>query len=212
MHAGSAVIQNLKDGTKLPIPQDDDTYWAQWTNSLKLKRKNDDGHVDITYIEFDWYPPQELAGKNFYWGVSANIYNKYHGESYYKKWWKMDDRLNMTDPQTPELFTPYLYALDEEGVTGYGNAAVQYVTYQQGVSYHTSLNPNEVGISENSGPIVVPTADTVQRQFNATFRVNLTNDTTNPQVFTLKPTRSIYLHTTVSTTSARRRYWMSSRA
>ncbi len=186
MHAGSAVIQNLKDGTKLPIPQDDDTYWDKWTNSLKLKRKNDDGHVDITYIEFDWYPPQELAGKNFYWGVSANIYNKYYGESYYKKWWKMPDRLNMTDPQTPELFTPYLYALDEEGVTGYGNAAVQYVTYQQGVSYHTSLNPNEVGISENSGPIVVPTADTVQRQFNATFRVNLTNDTTNPQIFTLK--------------------------
>ncbi len=186
MHAGSAVIQNLKDGTKLPIPQDDDTYWDKWTNSLKLKRKNDDDHVNITYIEFDWYPPQELAGKDFYWGVSANIYNKYYGESYYKKWWKMPDRLNMTDPQTPELFTPYLYALDEEGVTGYGNAAVQYVTYQQGVSYHTSLNPNEVGISENSGPIVVPTADTVQRQFNATFRVNLTNDTTNPQIFTLK--------------------------
>lgn len=186
MHTGSAVIQNLKDGTKLPIPQDDDTYWDQWTNSLKLKRKNDDGHVNITYIEFDWYPPQELAGKNFYWGVSANIYKKYSGESCYTKWWKMSDRLNMTDPQTPELFTPYLYALDEEGVTGYGNAAVQYVTYQQGVSYHTSLNPNEVGINENSGAIIVPTADTVQRQFNATFRVNLTNDSTNPQIFTLK--------------------------
>ena len=186
MHAGSAVIQNLKSGVKLPIAEGDDTYWDQWTNSLKLKRKNDDGHVNITYIEFDWYPPQELAGKDFYWGVSANIYNKYYGESYYKKWWKMSERLNMTDPQTPELFTPYLYALDEEGVTGYGNAAVQYVTYQQGVSYHTSLNPTEVGINENSNAIVVPTADTVQRQFNATFRVNLTNDSTNPQIFTLK--------------------------
>ena len=186
MHAGSAVIQNLKSGVKLPIPEGDDTYWDQWTNSLKLKRKNDDGHVNITYIEFDWYPPQELAGKDFYWGVSANIYKKRSGESCYTKWWKMSERLNMTDPQTPELFTPYLYALDEEGVTGYGNAAVQYVTYQQGVSYHTSLNPKEVGISENSGAIIVPTADTVQRQFNATFRVNLTNDSTNPQIFTLK--------------------------
>ena len=186
MHAGSAVIQNLKDGTKLPIPQDDDTYWDKWTKSLKLKRKNDDGHVDITYIEFDWYPPQELAGKNFYWGVSANIYKKYSGESCYTKWWKMSERLNMSDPQTPELFTPYLYALDDDGVTGYGNAAVQFVTYQEGMSYHTSLDPNEVPIAENAGAIIVPTTDTVQRQFNATFRVNMTNDSTNPQVFTLK--------------------------
>ena len=186
MHAGSAVIQNMKDGTKLSIPEGDDTYWDQWTNSLKLKRWNHDGHVRITYIEFDWYPPQELAGKDFYWGVSANIYNKYYGESYYKKWWKMDERLNMSDPQTPELFTPYLYAVDDEGVTGYGNAAVQYVTYQQGVSYHTSLNPTEVPISDNSGAIIVPTMDTVQRMFNATFQVNMSNDASKPQIFTLK--------------------------
>jgi len=186
MHAGSAVIQNMKDGTKLSIPEGDDTYWDQWTNSLKLKRWNHDGHVRITYIEFDWYPPQELAGKDFYWGVSANIYNKYYGESYYKKWWKMPDRLNMTDPQTPELFTPYLYAVDDEGVTGYGNAAVQYVTYQQGVSYHTSLNSTEVPISDNSGAIIVPTTDTVQRMFNATFQVNMSNDPSKPQIFTLK--------------------------
>ncbi len=186
MHAGSAVIQNMKDGTKLSIPEGDDTYWDQWTNSLKLKRWNHDGHVRITYIEFDWYPPQELAGKDFYWGVSANIYNKYYGESYYKKWWKMDERLNMSDPQTPELFTPYLYAVDDEGVTGYGNAAVQYVTYQQGVSYHTSLNPTEVPISDNSGAIIVPTLDTVQRLFNATFQVNVSNNQANPQIFTLK--------------------------
>ena len=186
MHAGSAVIQNMKDGTKLSIPEGDDTYWDQWTNSLKLKRWNHDGHVRITYIEFDWYPPQELAGKDFYWGVSANIYNKYYGESYYKKWWKMDERLNMSDPQTPELFTPYLYAVDDEGVTGYGNAAVQYVTYQQGVSYHTSLNSTEVPISDNSGAIIVPTLDTVQRLFNATFQVNVSNNQANPQIFTLK--------------------------
>ncbi len=186
MHAGSAVIQNMKSGEKLALPQDDGTYWDGWTNSLKLKRKADDGHKYITYIEFDWYPPQELAGKDFYWGVSSHIYQYNPNQHYTNKWWAKDDRLNMSDPQTPELFTPYLYAIDEDGATGYGCAAVQYVTYQEGLSYHTSLNPNEVPISTNADAIIVPTTDTVQRQFNATFRVNMTNDSTNMQIFTLK--------------------------
>ena len=184
VHAGSVVIQNMKDGTKLPILAGDGTYWDQWKNSLKLKRMNDDDHKYITYIEFDWYPPQELAGKNFYWGVSAHLY-KENGDSYETEWWNKDDRLNMSDPQSPELFTPYLYALDEEGATGYGNAAVQYATYQTAVSYHTSYDPAEVPVSNNAGSIIVPTADTVQRQFFATFRVNLSNDS-NVQIYTLK--------------------------
>ena len=186
MHAGLAIIQNMKDGTKVTVEQNDDTYWNNWTTSLKLRRKNDDGHVRITYIEFDWYPPQELAGKDFYWGVSANIYKKYSGESCYTKWWKKSERLNMSDPQTPELFTPYLYALDDGGVTGYGNAAMQYVTYQSAVSYHTSLDSKETQTSDNSGAIIVPTTDTVQRQFNATFHVNNSNDPDKPQIFVLK--------------------------
>ena len=184
VHAGSVVIQNMKEGGTLAIPQDDGTYWDQWTNSLKLKRKNDDDHKYITYIEFDWYPPQELAGKDFYWGVSAHIY-KEDATSYTTKWWKMSERLNMSDPQQPEIFTPYLYALDDDGVTGYGSAAVQYVTYQTALSYHTSLSQTEVPASENSGAIIVPTMDSVQRQFRATFQVNMSNDSTNPQIFTL---------------------------
>lgn len=186
MHAGLAVIQNMKDGTKVTVEQNEDTYWDKWTTSLKLQRKNDDGHVRITYIEFDWYPPQELAGKDFYWGVSANIYKKYSGESCYTKWWKKSERLNLSDPQTPELFTPYLYALDDDGVTGYGNAAIQYVTYQSAVSYHTSLDSKETQTSDNSGAIIVPTTDTVQRQFNATFHVNNSNNPDKPQIFVLK--------------------------
>ena len=186
MHAGTAVIQNMKDGTRVTLEKDDDTYWNQWTKSLKLKRKNDDGHEDITYIEFDWYPPQELAGKDFYWGVSANIYKYSSGESTYTKWWKKSERLNVADPQTPELFKPYLYAMDDDGVTGYGNAAIQYVTYQSAVSYHTSLNSKETNTSDNSGTIIIPTTDSVQRQFNATFRVNMSNDPDKPQIFSLK--------------------------
>ena len=185
MHAGSAVILNMKNATKVAVLQDDDTYWAGWNNSLKLKRMNDDGHQDITYIEFDWYPPQDLSGKNFYWGVSANIYKYSSGEHYENKWWAMDEKLNVGDPQQPELFTPYLYAIDEDGATGYGNAAIQYAVYQNPISYHTSFDATEVPVSSNAGSIIVPTTDTVQRLFSATFQVDLSNDSKAQQLYTL---------------------------
>jgi hypothetical protein len=194
MHAGNALIRNIKGGEALYILEGDDTYWVDWKNSLKLKRKNDDGHKDITYIEFDWYVPEELAdSKDFYWGVSANIYNYDKEKSWYKKWWAMDEALNVSDPQTPELFTPYLYALDEDGTTGFGNAAIQYVTYQSPIEYWTSLDTtNKVPISENSGAIIVPTTDSVQRFFSATFYNNMSNDPEKLQPCTLK-TNAIHI-------------------
>ena len=73
MHAGNAVVQNTWSGEALYIAEGDDTYWKDWTKSLILKRHDDDSHQDITYIEFDWYPPQDLAGRDLYWGVSASI-------------------------------------------------------------------------------------------------------------------------------------------
>ena len=186
MHAGNAVIQNMKGGEALYIAEGDDTYWTDWKNSLILKRKNDDGHQDITYITFDWYVPEELADdKDFYWGVSAHIYRYSPNGSYDTKWWPMDEALNVSTPQSPELFTPYLYALDEDGATGYGNAAIQYVTYQTPTAYYTSLDATKVPVSENSGAIIVPTTDTVQRFFTATFDVNNSNDPNKPQPFTL---------------------------
>ncbi len=72
VHEGSVVIQNMFSGEKVAIQAGDDTYYKS-SNSLLVKRKNDDGHKHITYLTFDWYVPQSFAGKDFYWGVSANI-------------------------------------------------------------------------------------------------------------------------------------------
>ena len=182
VHEGSIIIQSMHNGDKKAITAGDDTYWAGWNNSLKLKRKNDDDHKYITYFEFDWYVPQELAnGDDFYWGVSANIY-KYSSQAHYESfWWAHDDVQNVLSPETPQLFTPYLYALDDDGVTGYGNAAVQYVVTQDPVSYHTSLDSKEVPVSEKSGLIFVPTADSVQRFYSATFQVDMTKTNNSSQ-------------------------------
>ena len=173
VHTGSVVVQNVWKGEKITLSTGDETYW-KGHRSMYLKRKNDDDHKNITYFTIDWYVPQELAGQNFYWGVSAHIYND--GAWAYRKWWAFEDILNMSLPQTPELFTPYLYSLDGEGVTGYGNAAIQYTVFQNPVSYHTSLNATEIPIDEKAGAIIVPTTDTVQRRFSATFRVDMTQD------------------------------------
>ena len=177
VHKGSVVIQSMFSGEKLAIQTGDDTYYKT-SNPLILKRKNDDSHEDITYITFDWYVPQDLAnGVDFYFGVSANIYNCYYQQSYYQKWWNNNEKQNVSYPQTPELFTPYLYAVDGEGTTGYGNAAVQYTVFQDPVYYYTSLDTTKkVPCDKKADMIIVPTTDTVQRFFSATFRVDMTQD------------------------------------
>ena len=175
VHTGSVVVQSVWKGEKKTIAAGDDSYWKNH-QSMYLKRKVDDDHRNITYFTIDWYVPQELAGQDFYWGVSAHIFKYSSAEPMFRKWWAYEDKLNVSLPQTPELLTPYLYAMDEEGTTGYGNAAIQYTVFQEPVSYHTSLDATETPIDEKAGMIIVPTADTVQRRFYATFRVDMAQD------------------------------------
>ena len=174
IHEGSAIIQSTYNGEKIVLTAGDGTYWTGWKRDMSLKRKNDDDHKRITYITFDWYPPESLQGKDFYWGVSANIYKKSSGESSYKKWWAWPEKYKGGDiPQSPELYEPYIYAMDATGKTGYGCAATHYAVYQEPISYHTSLNSQEVVTTKRSDQIIVPTCDTVQRFFSATFNVYL---------------------------------------
>ena len=175
VHTGSVVVQSVWKGEKKTLAAGDDSYWKNH-RSMYLKRKVDDDHRNITYFTIDWYVPQELAGQDFYWGVSAHIFKYSSAKPRFRKWWAYEDKLNVSLPQTPELLTPYLYALDEEGTTGYGNAAIQYTVFQNPVSYHTSLDATETPIDEKAGMIIVPTADTVQRRFYATFRVDMAQD------------------------------------
>ena len=174
IHEGSAIIQSTYNGEPIVLQAGDGTYWNQWKTKMSLKRKSDDDHERITHFIFDWYPPTSLQNTDFYWGVSANIYKKSSGESCYKKWWAKPDKFkgNKT-PQSPELYQPYFYALDETGATGYGCAAVQFAVYQEPVSYHTSQNSQEVKLSDRSGTIVVPTKDSVQRFFSGYFTVKV---------------------------------------
>ncbi len=75
-NSGVVILQSAYDGVEKQFNPND-----QWSSKLELKRKNDDDHKRITYLEFDWYPPADLDEKTYYVGVCANIYRKYTGEA-----------------------------------------------------------------------------------------------------------------------------------
>ena len=166
VHEGSVIIQSMYDGTKRTV-----TPAEGWVR-LSLKRKEDDGHKRITYLQFDWYPPSTLDNQTFYTGISVADYKKSSGNRYETYWWRWAERFTGSNmPQSPELIKPYLYVSDGKGQSRVGCAAIQYVTYQEPISYTTSLNSSPVSTKERSDVIVVPMADTVQRFFSATFNV-----------------------------------------
>ena len=182
IHEGSAIIQSTYNGEPIVLQADDGTYWNNWSTPMSLKRKSDDDHDRITYFVFDWYPPTSLQNTEFYWGVSADIYKKSSGECSYRHWWAKPTKFKgVATPQSPELYQPYIYAMDETGATGYGCAAVQFTVYQEPISYHTSLNSQEVSLTDRSGTIIVPTKDSVQRFFSGYFNVTV-DDGGNTQV------------------------------
>ena len=76
-----------------------------------------------------------------------------------------------------ELQSPYLYFMNEEGSpVREGKAAIPYVVYQTPKSYTTTFNSQSVTVSNRAGSIIVPTADTIQRNFKATFTVQPNSD------------------------------------
>ena len=149
-------------------------------------QKSLDGSFDrVVYLEFDWYLPESLTSRQFYVGMSVNIF-KYkaddtNSDNIYKGiWYIFPDRLDGSDQlMAPELQSPYLYLMDESGspMTD-GKAAIPYVVYQTPKSYTTTLNSTPVNVSNRAGAIIVQAADSVQRGFKATFTVQPNADVT----------------------------------
>lgn len=172
---GIVVLKSAYDGVDQQFEPNN-----QWSGKLQLKRKNDDDHKRITYLEFDWYPPEDLDGHDFYVGVSTNIYRKYTGEPCtncggdhgHIHWVPMDGEYNgRASLQTPELYQPYLYTVNASGSAGYGQAAIPYVSYQEPISYTTSSNSAVQPCVTQAGTLYLQTTDQVQHNYFATFTV-----------------------------------------
>ena len=176
---GTATVTSMADGAPYHV-----TGNAQWTPQLMVVQREHDGYKHVTFLEFDWYPPATMYGKGqIEIKLHVDIYKSYSGGSYYHYDWsfgRFDPGNTLT---TPQLFTPYLYALNENGVTGYGNAGIPYAVHYEPKSYTVSLAPTAViplTNSERSGTLFVQTSDTTISQVTAQFKVvyNAAGDST----------------------------------
>lgn len=161
---GTVVVNSTYNGVKQQI--NDDGQWVWMT----LTQKEDDDCSQATILDVDWYPQEDLVGKSFRIGIDADITQYWPNYRYGTFSFLFTE--SFTGGQnlpTPQLYSPYLYMVGEEGVAGYGYAAVPYMTFQTPLSYTTSRSNSAVEVSGRSGTIYVPTTDTVQSEFSARF-------------------------------------------
>ena len=175
---GTVKVTKTADGGTKQIDSGTDYQRVE----LPAQKSMDGSYQRVVFLEFDWYVPQELTTTTFYAGVDGLIY-KYDANDKSELqemniWYCFPDRLDGADDLiAPELQSPYLYFMDEEGnPVREGKAAIPYVVYQTPKSYTTTFNSQSVTVSNRAGSIIVPTADTIQRNFKATFTVQPNSD------------------------------------
>lgn len=181
---GMAVVTSMYNGSHKAIY---DT--GEWSDQLIVKQVESDDCPQVTMLEFDWYPPESLNEKSFTICLRLAIYASLTNNMNYPK------NFLFTGPFTgannlmaPQLSEPYLYTVNGSGVTGYGQAAVQYTTFQKPIWYVTSKSPKDtVKISDRSGSIYINTTDTVQESFTATFGVYRDEAVNNKTQLTTPP-------------------------
>ena len=130
--------------------------------------ENDDDYT--TWLEVDWYPYETLATEKFRVGTHVDIRKRYTGNNNYTEDWILaEDLQGANNAIKPQLYDPYFYGVSDEGKAGYGYAAVPYMVFDEPISYTTSLDDAVLKTSDRSGTIFVPTTDTIQENFYATF-------------------------------------------
>lgn len=175
---GTVKVTKTADGGTKQIDPGTDYQFVE----LSAQKSMDGSYQRVVFLEFDWYVPQDLSTSTFYAGVDGLIY-KYDANDKSELqemniWYCFPDRLDGADDLiAPELQSPYLYFMNEEGSpVREGKAAIPYVVYQTPKSYTTSFNSQSVTVSNRAGSIIVPTADSIQRNFKATFTVQPNSD------------------------------------
>ena len=173
MKMGKAIVTSTYNGINQLVDQ------GKESGKMIVKEEEDES-TKVSKLEFDWYPPTELNGKKFRINLRIYLYAnqsdpKDNNSAYDFDWHFDNSGQNFTtndNVMAPMLMDPYLYTTNESGVAGYGAAIVPFMTYQTAFNYTTSLAPGKewpVSNKERAGMIQVPTTDTVQPDFYATF-------------------------------------------
>ncbi len=166
---GTIVVTSMTDGNPRQI-----NYNNSWTNKLIVKQTSEYDCPQVTWLEFDWYMPESLNGKNFRVYIEAYCRrSKNDGNEQTITKESPNDysgSMNIIDPQ---LMTPFLQpvGVDPNVPSDGGYAAVPYVVFNEPISYKTSLSDEVKKLDQDkqNGFIYVKTTDTVQPNFNADF-------------------------------------------
>lgn len=176
--AGTIVVRNTYSGEPLTLMPNDDSHWvvdnadaSSVDQRIEVTRTNTSYGKYTVYLQMDWYIPESLQDKQFYVGLNVRDYYVKDNDGHEDYWWQWEKPFSGENPQSPELFDPYFYALSLNGEKPKGKAGVQYVAYQDVTKYYTSFAPSQKTIAEGrSGTILVDMHDTI-RTVNATFTV-----------------------------------------
>ncbi len=176
VHEGSCIVRNMYNGVPVTLTAGNDNYWHnEW---LTTTRQNTSYVDHVLFLIVDWCMPAELEGKTIYIGLHTYTYYANDGSEDGRTIWDFwpGSYYGGDMPQSPQLFEPYFYSVATDKQNNIGKAAMQYMTFQDPISYHTSLNNEEQSVSEKSGTILVDMQDSVQDNFYGTFNVWLDKD------------------------------------
>lgn len=160
LKTGSGTVTNSKDYAT--------GYQMELDKQVKLKLNHTSKH---TYLEMNWYPPQDLLVE---YDSKGNITKRYELEFHVEIKDKARDysknrsypgtanawSFNMSDDfRGMTLSEPVFYPMG--GESGAGKIAIPYSLSSEPISYHDNINPgNEKPLPSASGMIYVQTADT----------------------------------------------------
>ena len=168
---GSITVTSMADGAPYYVTDN-----GEWTPRLIVVQREDDDYKQVTFLEFDWYQPASMYGSaQVELKIHVDIRKSAYGDRQYAFDWSFGQFKPGESLTTPQLFTPYLYALNENGITGYGNAGIPYAVHYEPKNYTVSVAPTVVkklSNSERSGNIFVMTTDTINKEIAVTFDID----------------------------------------
>ncbi len=135
--------------------------------TVTLKRLDSGDH--LTYLEYDWFPPEVLDAKQFalYSGITR------HRSSEKDPWSRCEFLLGTfegADPDmAPMLTDPFFYPSNESGAAGYGYLAMVYNNIQNTYRYYTSEDAHVYPCDDNSGILYIDARDTVLPGYRVCF-------------------------------------------
>ena len=165
---GSIVVTNLVDGTNASVNADNTEH------GLKLTQSGTE-----LYLEFDWYPTEDLLSTTFTSGV--HVQSRYHvgvNNNYTDETKNFTlgtfSNLSSTDVQ-PQLIDPIFYAASS--TANVGKVAVPFVIFQTPIKYYTSWSSVQIPCYDQSGMLYLEPQDTVRPGFRMYVQVHSSEST-----------------------------------